>query len=149
MIDQTIDSEGCKLLSVCLFEQAQGFFYVVGMLPQRFRVPLAPFGSKEITSVNVYGAGQAWNGVGHRVNDVRSKRLCIFFAKRSRTRRLDLASRKPTPKNVVLAARVYANDGPHLVVVGPDRHSWPPDDIENGEVRRMINFLHTRALRLA
>src|SRR6516225_3613982 len=110
------------------------------MLPQRFRVPLAPFGSKEITSVNVYGAGQAWNGVGNRVNDVRSKRLCIFFAKRSRTRRLDLAIRKPTPKNVVLAARVYANDGPHLVVVGPDRHSWPPDDIENGEVRRMINF---------
>src|SRR5262249_15981146 len=59
LIDQTIDSEGCKLLSVCLFEQAQGFFHVVGMLPQRFRVPLAPFGSKEITSVNVNGAGQA------------------------------------------------------------------------------------------
>src|SRR6516164_11606200 len=80
---------------------------------------------------------------------VRSKRLCIFFAKRSRTRRLDLAIRKPTPKNVVLAARVNANDGPHFVVVGPDRHSWPPDDIENGEVTRMIDFLHTRALRLA
>jgi hypothetical protein len=56
MIDQTIDT---KLLSVCFFEQAQGFFHVVGMLPQSFKVPLAPFGSKEITSVNVTGASQA------------------------------------------------------------------------------------------
>jgi hypothetical protein len=47
-----------SLLSVCLFEQAQGLFYVVGLLPQRFRIPLASLGSKEIASVNVNGASQ-------------------------------------------------------------------------------------------
>lgn len=47
-----------QLLSVCLFEQAQGLFHIVGMLPQAFRVPLASLGSKEIASVNVNGTGQ-------------------------------------------------------------------------------------------
>jgi len=47
-----------KLLSVCLFKQAQGLFHVVGLLPQRFRIPFASLGSKEIASVNVNGAGQ-------------------------------------------------------------------------------------------
>jgi len=47
-----------KLLSVCLFKQAQGLFHVVGLLPQRFRIPFASLGSKEIASVNVNSSGQ-------------------------------------------------------------------------------------------
>src|SRR5215831_8372455 len=54
-----------KLSSVCLFKQAQGLFHVVGLLPQRFRIPFASLGSKKIASVNVNGAGQTWDRVGH------------------------------------------------------------------------------------
>src|SRR5215470_13302505 len=40
------------------------------------------------------------------MNDVVSERLRILLAKRSRTRRFNLATREPPPKDIVLAARV-------------------------------------------
>src|SRR5215470_11060624 len=79
-----------KLQSVCLFKQPQGLFHVVGLFPQRFRIPFASLGSKEIASVNVNGSGQTCDRVGHRMNDVVSERLRILLAKRSRTRRFNL-----------------------------------------------------------
>src|SRR6516164_2650713 len=83
------------------------------------------------------------------MNDVVSERLRIILAKRSRTRRFNLATREPPPKDIVLAARVYADNGPHLVVVGRDCHPRSPHDIENSEIARVVDFLYSRALRLA
>src|SRR6516164_10516758 len=83
------------------------------------------------------------------MNDVVSERLRILLAKRSRTRRFNLATREPPPKDIVLAARVYADNGPHLVVVGRDCHPRSPHDIENSEIARVVDFLYSRALRLA
>src|SRR5262245_51179474 len=83
------------------------------------------------------------------MNDVVSERLRIPLAKRSRTRRFNLATREPPPKDIVLAARVYADNGPHLVVVGRDCHPRSPDDIENSEIARVVDFLYSGALRLA
>src|SRR5262245_54356996 len=82
------------------------------------------------------------------MNDVVSERLRILLAKRSRARRFDLAAREPPPKDIVLAARVYADHGPHLMVVGRDEHPRSPDDIENSEIGRVVDFLYSRALRL-
>src|SRR5215472_6828110 len=83
------------------------------------------------------------------MNDVVSERLCILLAKRSRTRRFNLATREPPPKDIVLAARVYADNGPHLVVVGRDCHPRSPHDIENSEIAGVVDFLYSGALRLA
>src|SRR5262249_32909581 len=83
------------------------------------------------------------------MNDVVSERLRIPLAKRSRTRHFNLATREPPPQDIVLAARVYADNGPHLVVVGRDCHPRSPDDIENSEIARVVDFLYSRALRLA
>src|SRR5215469_4385857 len=83
------------------------------------------------------------------MNDVVSERLRVLLAKRSRTRRFNLATREPPPKDIVLAARVYADNGPHLVVVGRDCHPRSPDDIENSEIARVVDFLYSGALRLA
>src|SRR5215469_7703824 len=83
------------------------------------------------------------------MNDVVSERLRVLLAKRSRTRRFNLATREPPPKDIVLAARVYADNSPHLVVVGRDCHPRSPDDIENSETARVVDFLYSGALRLA
>src|SRR6516165_7725451 len=83
------------------------------------------------------------------MNDVMSERLRILLAKRSRTRRFNLPTREPPPKDIVLAACVYADNGPHLVVVGRDCHPRSPDDIENSEIARVVDFLYSGALRLA
>src|SRR5215831_19607010 len=77
------------------------------------------------------------------MNDVVSERLRILLAKRSRTRCFNLATREPPPKDIVLAARVYADNGPHLVVVGRDCHPRSPHDIENSEIARVVDFLYS------
>src|SRR6516164_3861878 len=82
------------------------------------------------------------------MNDVVSERLCILLAKRSRTRRFNLATREPPPKDIVLAARVYADNGPHLVVVGRDCHPRSPDDIENSEIAGALRLAACLSVRI-
>src|SRR5262249_32189935 len=83
------------------------------------------------------------------MNDVVSERLRLPRGTRAPPRRFNLATREPPPEDIVLAARVYADNGPHLVVVGRDCHPRSPHDIENSEIARVVDFLYSRALRLA
>src|SRR5262249_28013461 len=57
--------EGVGLLEPSCHSRAVG-----GLLQQGFRVPFASWNGEEITPVDVEGAGQAGDGVGHRMNDV-------------------------------------------------------------------------------
>ena len=82
------------------------------------------------------------------MNDVVPERLRILFAKRPRARCFNLAAWNPTPKDIVFAASVYADHGPHLMVVGLDGHARSPDNIENSEIVRLVDFLYSGALRL-
>src|SRR5262249_51458365 len=83
------------------------------------------------------------------MNDVVSERPRLPRGTRAPPRRFNLATREPPPEDIVLAARVYADNGPHLVVVGRDCHPRSPHDIENSEIARVVDFLYSRALRLA
>src|ERR1700730_3023883 len=92
--------------------------------------------------------GQTPNRVGHRMDDVASQGKSVAFAQRFGACALDSAprlARQPPPQDVVLATRVDADDGPHLVVVGHDGHPWPPDDIQDREISRAVERLDLRA----
>src|SRR4029079_18269582 len=104
------------------------------MLIKRHRVPFATFGGEEITAIDMDGSGQAVDRVDHRMNDVGAKRYGILFAKRSCARRFDSSWRlgDAPPEYVVLATRIDADDGPHLVIVGHHHHAGCPHHVYDG-----------------
>src|SRR5216683_5805449 len=55
---------------VRLLEAAHRALSVGGLLQERFRIPLAAGDAEEVAAVDVDRAGQAWNGIGHRVDDL-------------------------------------------------------------------------------
>jgi hypothetical protein len=52
-------------------------------------------------------------------------------------------------EDVVLAAGVDADHGPHQMIVRHDRHARPPDDVEDRQIRSVIELLHLGPPRLA
>ena len=66
-------------------------------------------------------------------------------------RRLDPARRAAyaPPEDIVLATRIDADDRPHAMIVGHDRHHRCPYDIEDGQRRGMKQRTDFSALRLA
>src|SRR5262249_14195793 len=115
-----------KLLSICLFKQAQGLFHVVGLLPERFRIPFASLGSKEITSESGRACCKRAERVGPKIKIFGPESPRILPENPPPPRRFNLATREPPPKDIVLAARVNADNGPHLMVVGRDCHPRSP-----------------------
>ena len=90
------------------------------------------------------GAGEARDRVCDGVNDVASERLGVLLAQRLRAGGFHPAScilRQSAPEDVVLAAGVQADDGPHAVVVRQDRHVRRPDDVEDGQLGRVVDLL--------
>jgi hypothetical protein len=86
------------------------------------------------------------------MDDVAAERFGIPLAERLCARRLDLAAggvRQPAPEDVVLAAGIDADHRPHQMVVRPDRHARAPDDVENRQIRGVIELLHLGAAGLA
>src|SRR5712692_5676670 len=82
------------------------------------------------------------------MDDVAAQELRVPFAERLGPHGLDPATGlagHPPPEDVVLAARVDADDRPHLVIVGHDGHQWFPDDVEDGEIGRPVERLDLRA----
>jgi hypothetical protein len=86
------------------------------------------------------------------VNDALSKRFGITYAQGACASRFNLAvwiALDAAPKDVVFPSGVKANDRPHSMIVGHDRHRRSPDHVENGEIGRMIKLLKLRTLRFA
>src|SRR5713226_3143420 len=122
---------------VGLLEAAHRALSVGGLLQERFRIPLAAGDAEEVAAVDVDRAGQAWNGIGHRVDDLVPEGRGVLLAQRPRAHRFHLASgaaRHAAPEDVVLATRVDPDDGPHSVVVGQQGHPRRPDDVQDGEI---------------
>ena len=108
-------------------------------LDEAFRVPFAARHREEVTAVHVNRPGQPLEGIDHRVNDVVPERRGVTVTERLRPGGLDPAIgslRHSAPEDVVLPTRVHPDDGPHLVVVGELAHARPPDDVEDGQLRR-------------
>src|SRR5215831_9983805 len=134
-----------------LVELAHGAFHVVALFEQCLWVPLAAFRRKEVAAIDVNGASQPGDGIGHRMNDAVAERLGILLAQRLGTLSLELAAAGPrnaAPEDVVLAARIDADHRPHAVVMGHDGHLWCPDHVEDGQLGRVIEPLHLGALGL-
>src|SRR6266851_5754073 len=122
---------------VRLLEAAHRALSVGGLLQERFRIPLAAGDAEEVAAVDVDRAGQAWNGIGHRVDDLVPEGRGVLLAQRPRAHRFHLASeaaRHAAPEDVVLATRVDPDDGPHSVIVGQQGHPRRPDDVQDGEI---------------
>ena len=67
------------------------------------------------------------------MNDVAAERGNVAGAERFGAGRLD-AGFGAAPVDVVLAARVNADDGIHLVIVRHQAHAWGPGEIEDGQL---------------
>src|ERR1700724_4151475 len=89
-----------------LFEQFHVLGDVVAALLQGLRIPFAALGGEEVPTVDVDGAGQLGNRIGHRMNDVLAKGTGIFRRQRPRARGFQPAARHAAPGDVVLAAGI-------------------------------------------
>src|SRR6266487_5976614 len=99
-----------------------------------FGVPFAARYREEVTPVHVNCPGQALDRIDHRMDDVMSQRYRVPFAERFCAGGLNATighSRWPAPENVVFAASVNADDGPHPVVVWQLTHPRSPDEVED------------------
>jgi hypothetical protein len=86
------------------------------------------------------------------VDHVRAQRRRVGLAERLRSSRFDLATRfasDATPEDVVLAAAVDPDHGPHAVVVRHDRHARRPDDVQDRWAALAVQHLDPGALRRA
>src|SRR5262245_22934303 len=77
---------------VRVFEASDGPLGIPGLLEQRFRVPFAPVrGIEEIPAVDVNGARQPVDRIGHRMDDVVPERLGVAHRERLRAGGFQLA----------------------------------------------------------
>src|SRR6266571_3372984 len=142
----------CRIQTVAVLEQLQRLLHVIWLFDEPLRIPLFTRHTEEVATVDVDGAGQTPDRVCHGMNDVVAQGEGVAFAQRFRARGLDSATsltREPAPQDVVLAARVDRDDGPHLVIVGHDGHPWPPDDVEDRDIRRAMERLDLGATWLS
>src|SRR5258708_17985034 len=137
---------------VGFLELADNSIHTTGLLEERFGIACAAAGGEIIAAVDVNGAGEAGNRVRDGMDDVVSERLGVFFAERAGAGGFELAggaARNATPEDVVLAAGVNTDHGPHLVIVGKQRHVGSPNNIEDGEGVRAEESLNSRTSGLA
>src|SRR6266481_5322977 len=145
-------SRPCGVKTVAFLEQLQCPLHIAWLLQQPLRIPLATRRAEEVTTVYVNSAGQAPDRIGHRVDDVAAQRKSVPFAERLGTRSLDSPAgliRHTPPQDVVFAARVYPDDGPHVVVVGHHGHARAPNDIEDREILGTVERLNLGAAGFA
>jgi len=137
---------------VGFLELAQNTIDITRLLDQGFRIPFAAARGEKIAAVDVNGAGETGNRICDGMNDVLSERLGVFFAEGAGSGGFEFAgggTGNATPEDVVFAAGVNADDGPHLVIVGEERHVGAPDDVEDGEEGRAEESLDAGAGRFA
>src|SRR5258708_20669201 len=99
-------------------KEAPGALHVKALLAQRLGVPFATRLGEEGAAIDMEGAGQPRNWVGHRMNDVVAKRHGILFRQGLRSGGFNgpaVVGRQATPEDVVFPAGIDADDGPHLV----------------------------------
>jgi len=109
---------------------------VAGLFAKGFGVPFAAAGGEEIAAVDVNGAGEARDRICDGVDDVVAEGLGVFFAEGAGAGGFEFAcggAGNAAPEYVVFAAGVDADDGPHLMVVGEERHVGAPNYVEDGE----------------
>ena len=103
--------------AVTFLEQLERPLRVTGVFEEPLRIPLTSRHAEEIPTVHVNGAGQTADRVGNGVDDIMAKGEGVAFAEGFRTYGLDSTiwlAWDPAPQNIVLAARVDADDGQRL-----------------------------------
>src|SRR4029079_6905953 len=86
------------------------------------------------------------------MDNVLTERTDIFCAQRAGAGGLNLplpSRGDAAPEDVVLAPAINADDRPHMMVVRHDGHVRRPHHVEDAQVRRAVDLLETRAVRLA
>src|SRR4029077_7203994 len=87
-------------------------------------------------AVDVNGASEARDWIRDGVDDVVAEWLSVFFAEGAGAGGFESSgwtAGDAAPDDVVFAAGVNADDGPHLVIVGEEGHVGTPDYVEDGE----------------
>src|SRR5262245_58285605 len=106
--------------AVRLLEQGHQSIDVVGLFDKTLRIPLAVGHREEVTAINMDRSGEATNRIDDGVDDVRSEGHRLALAKRLGSGGLDRTvgvACGPSPEDVVLAARVDADDRPHPMIM--------------------------------
>src|SRR5262249_12695388 len=110
-----------RMQAVRLLEQRQQTGNVLGFFDKTLRVPWAVGHRKEVTAVDMDRPGQPTDWIDDGVYDVRSKGHDLALAERLGSGGFDPTlgiTRRPSPEDVVLAARVDSDDSPEPMVVG-------------------------------
>ena len=84
-----------------LVEPTHRPFRIPALLIERFRIPFAALDAEEVASVNLDGAGQPGNRIGHGVNEVAAEGFGILLAQGLSARGFQL----PRPARPVPGAR--------------------------------------------
>jgi hypothetical protein len=81
------------------------------------------------------------------MDDVVSERLGILLAKRLGAGSFHPASaaRDAAPKDIVFASGIDADDGPHIMIVGENGHHRRPEDVEDGQIVRLVELVNPSA----
>jgi len=77
MCDERTVSLG-SVKCVGLFKELHVLRHIVATLLQGLRIPFTALGGEEVPTVDVNGAGQTGNRIGHRMNDVFTEGVGIF-----------------------------------------------------------------------
>src|SRR5262249_48929737 len=133
-----------------LHEQAPRILDVPRSFQERLGIPLAPrsWRREEVPTVDVDRSRQLADGIDHRMDDIRSEQSDVADAERASARGLDAAGGAP-PEHVVLAPREDADYGPHAVVVRLEAHPRSPREVEDGQLRRVVEQLEAGVLGFA
>ena len=138
--------------TIRLLEERQQPLDVIGLFQKAFGIPLTVCCREEVAAIHVNRAGQPTDGIDDGVDDVGAERHRLPLTERFGSSGLDPTSRItcwPPPEDVVLAARVDADDGPHPMVMRQLAHLRSPDEVENGEFRGSIEYVNLGTARLA
>src|SRR5262245_47746834 len=106
--------------AIRLVEERQQPLDVIGLFQEAFRIPLTVCCREEVAAIHVNRARQPTDGIDDGVDDVGTKRHRLPLTECFGSGGLDATSgikRWPSPEDVVLAARVDADDGPHPMVM--------------------------------
>src|SRR5215510_1743859 len=107
---------------VLFLESTHGGLNVVRLLYEGLRIPLAARRRKKVPTVDVDGSRDLIERVRHGMDDRRPERNRFFCAEILGSVPLETALRAAAKKNVLFAASIDADDGPHAMIVGLEHH---------------------------
>src|SRR5262245_40156058 len=97
----------CRIEAITFLKQLQRLLYVVWLLGQSLRIPLAAWHTEEVAAIDVNRPGQSPDRIGDRMDDVVAQGKGVAFAQCLGASGLDTVprlARQSSPEDVVFTA---------------------------------------------